>query len=140
MQQIADLYGVHSNAVHRWLKAGLRAIDGQKPHRIHGSDLATFLSERQTKRKQPCAMTEIYCCKCRKPQPIWENAVDLIIRNANQLNISGLCAVCSTAMFKGGSIKMLHEYPKIFNVQTVLGEHLIARSNTPVKCEIERRD
>ena len=119
IQGIAKLYQIHSNAVDRWIDAGLECIDSVKPKRIHGSDLKTFLDDRQTKRKKPCKIHEAFCCKCRKPQAIWENVIDLIIRNQKQLTITGLCAVCSTSMYKGGSIKKLPEYHKLFNVQTV---------------------
>lgn len=139
VQEIAALYDLHPNAVHRWIKAGLRCIDNQKPLRVHGDDLIAFLKTKQTTRKRPCNVTEAYCCKCRKAQPFWENAVDLLIRNPKQLTITGLCAVCSTKTFKGGSIRKLSEYQKTFHVQTIQGQHLIARDDPPVKCEIERR-
>jgi hypothetical protein len=139
LQEIADLYKLHLNAIHGWVKAGLLCIDTQKPRRVHGNDLATFLNARQSTRKRVCQPTEIYCCKCRKPQPVWENAVDFIIRNTKQLNITGLCAVCHARTFRGGSVKKMPEYQKIFNMQTIQGEHLIACDNPPVNCELERR-
>ncbi len=138
LQEIAELYDLHINAVYRWVKGGLLCIDMQKPQRVHGSDLIDFLTARQSKRKQICKPTEMYCCSCRKPQPIWENTVDLIVSNSKQLNMTGLCAVCATTMFKGGSVKKLSEYYETLNVQTVQGEHLLACSNPPVKCNLER--
>ncbi len=132
---IAALYDLHINAVRRW---GLPCIDGEKPQRVHGSDLIAFLDARQRARKNPCKkVTEIYCFPCRKQQSIWENAVDLIILNPKQLNITGLCNECGTSMFKMGSIQKLEEYQKIFHVQTVQGEHLIQRSDNPVMCDLK---
>ncbi len=137
VQEIAERLSVHVNAVHRWTKVGLSCIDGLKPQMVHGSELIAFLKLRQSKRKYTCKETELYCCKCRKPQPAWEGQADLIIRNRKQLNIHALCAVCTTPMNKVGSIKKLEEYAKTFSVQTIQGEHLIEREYPPVKCEIE---
>ena len=137
IQGIAELFDVHINAVDRWVEAGLVCIDDKKPRRVHGSALVDFLKARQSDRKKACNPHEIYCCKCRKTQAVWENAIDLIIRNAKQLNIAGLCAVCGAKTFKAGSLKSLSEYQKLFRVQTVQGEHIRACDNPPVMCGIE---
>ena len=140
VQGIAVLFQLHENAVRRWVGHGLACIDDQKPQRVRGDMLAAFLNAQQSKRKQPCGALEMYCCKCRKPRPIWENTVDLIILNPKQMNITGLCGECGTPMFKAGSIKKLSEYHKTFNVQTVQGQHLIASSNPPVNCDLEKKE
>ncbi len=140
VQGIAGLFQLHENAVRRWFGHGLSCIDDQKPQRVHGDALAAFLNAKQSKRRKPCEILEMYCCKCRQPRLIWENAVDLIIFNPKQMNITGLCAECSTPMFKAGSIKKLPEYHKTFHVQTVQGQHLIACSNPPVNCDLKRKE
>lgn len=138
VQAIADLYDLHPNAVDRWFKAGLPRIDEKKPQRAHGTELIAFLKAKQSSRKRPCQPNELYCCKCRKSQPAWENTVDLIILNPKRLNITGLCAVCNRPAFRGGAVKKIPEYQKTFNVQTVQGGHLVTCSNPSVMCESER--
>ena len=39
ISEIADLFHLHPNAVRRWIKAGLRTVDNQRPVLVHGGDL-----------------------------------------------------------------------------------------------------
>jgi hypothetical protein len=47
VQEIATLFGIHKNAVLRWLKEGLQADRGQRPFLIRGDELTRFLTARQ---------------------------------------------------------------------------------------------
>lgn len=98
--EICELLGVHKNTVHMWLKEGLHRIDKIRPYLIHGSNLYAFLKARQEKRYKSCAPNEMYCMKCRKPLPVWENIVDVIIYNAKKVMLHGLCVVFVTALSK----------------------------------------
>lgn len=65
VQDVAEIYGLHKNAVLRWIKEGLPVIDRQKPYLIHGGELAEYLRRKQSGRKQPCKPDEFFCFKCR---------------------------------------------------------------------------
>jgi len=121
--EICELLGVHKNTVHMWLKEGLCRIDKIRPYLIHGSDLYTFLKERQEKRSQPCTPNEIYCMKCRKPQPVWENIVDIIIYNTKKLMLHGLCSFCNSTVKRLGTVSQIDSYQKQFIIQTVGQRH-----------------
>lgn len=73
VQEVAELYGLHKNAVLRWIKDGLPIIDQRKPYLIYGADFADYLDGRQKKRKHKCGSDEFYCCKCRAPRKAWDN-------------------------------------------------------------------
>lgn len=124
VQDIAEIYGLHKNAVLRWIKEGLPVIDRQKPYLIHGGELAEYLRNKQSGRKHPCKPDEFFCFKCRAPRKAWENVADIQIRNKNKLSLSGLCAVCNTPMHRVGSAKKLAEYQKIFSIQTIREPHI----------------
>lgn len=47
IQEIAELFSLHPNAVRRWVKNGLRTIDSHRPQLIHGTDLIEYLDRRQ---------------------------------------------------------------------------------------------
>lgn len=140
VQEVADLFGVHKNAVLRWIKDGLPIIDQRKPYLIHGADLAEYLNAKQRKRKQPMKPDEFYCCKCRAPRKAWEKQVDVIIKNKSKLSLSALCAVCDTVVHRAGSVSKLPEYRKIFSIQTIQGEHITERHSSLVMCDNRKDD
>lgn len=135
VQEIAELYGLHKNAVLRWIQKGLPVIDQKKPYLIHGSELTTYLKNKQGERKHKCKPDEFFCCKCRVPRKAWENQADILIRNEIKLSISGLCADCDTKIHRAGAVKKLAEYQKTFSIQTMQGQHIIDRSSPSVMCD-----
>jgi hypothetical protein len=50
VQEIAELFRIHKNAVLHWLKDGLQANKDQRPFLIRGEELIRFLNARQTAR------------------------------------------------------------------------------------------
>ncbi len=58
VQEIAELFGIHKNAVLRWLQDGLQANRDQRPFLIRGAELARFLTARQTSKRRKCSTTE----------------------------------------------------------------------------------
>ncbi|MCK4945496.1 MAG: helix-turn-helix domain-containing protein [Alphaproteobacteria bacterium] len=47
VQDIAEIYEVHKNAVLRWIKNGLPVIDKKKPYLVYGGELAKYLRKKQ---------------------------------------------------------------------------------------------
>ncbi len=135
VQEIAELYGLHKNAVLRWIKGGLPVIDDKKPYLIHGSELVAYLKNKQQGRKRKCQPDEFFCCKCRAPRKALENLADITIRNEIKLSISGLCAVCNTQMHRVGTVKKLAEYQKIFLIRTIQGQHITECHSPIVMCD-----
>jgi hypothetical protein len=136
--EVAELFGLHHNAVRQWLKSGLSAIDGLRPTLIHGGDLIDFLDERQASRKQKCAPDEFYCCRCRFPRRPLHNRVEIEIRNQRKLNLSAMCDECGASMNRAGSIKKMEEYRKAFIVQMPMEARISERSHPFVNCHLER--
>jgi hypothetical protein len=54
INETAELFALHPQAVRQWIKAGLQTIDDRKPFLIHGSELIRFLTERRSGRKHQC--------------------------------------------------------------------------------------
>ncbi len=139
VQEAAELYGLHKNAVLFWIKNGLPVIDQRKPYMIYGGDLAEYLRKKQAGRKCKCEQDEFFCFKCRAPRRAWENTVDIIIRNESKLAISGLCAVCDTPVNRAGSVRKLPKYQKIFLIQT-MQEPRITDRHSPIVNNDMRKD
>src|SRR5262249_36537060 len=123
IQEVAELFRLHPNAVRRWLKVGLRTIDGRRPLYIHGSELAQFLEARQRGRKRRCAPDELYCCRCRAPRRPAGGQVAVEQLNARQILIRAMCELCGSRMNRGGPIRRLLDLPKLFTV-TARATHL----------------
>jgi hypothetical protein len=138
IREIADLFGIHPQAVRRWIKAGLRTIDDSRPFLVHGSDLIDFLSERQSSRKQKCDPNQFFCCGCRAPREARDNRVNIHIRNAKQLNIAGRCAECGALVNRAGSVRRLDDYRKAFDVQTTADRHIREDAGGGVMCHLDK--
>jgi hypothetical protein len=87
VQEIAELFGIHKNAVLRWLTAGLRANRDQRPFLIRGDELTRFLAIRQAEKRRKCAFTEFYCLKCRAPRESYLRIADVVIETAMKLRL-----------------------------------------------------
>jgi hypothetical protein len=118
IQEIAELFALHPNAVRRWLKEGLRRIDGQKPHLVHGSDLIGFLSRRQEQRKRHCQPGEMFCCRCRARRLPRIGTVTIDTVNTRQSIIRGACELCGTKMNRGVLADRVADAEKAFNLTT----------------------
>lgn len=124
IQDIAELFSLHKNAVGQWLKAGLKPIDRSRPLLIHGSDLINFLLMRQAARRTRCQPTEFYCFRCRAPRPPTDRKVDVLPRNAKLLSLVAHCATCGTKMNKSGSVRQLPTYRQLFTCTMPAQPHL----------------
>lgn len=117
VQEIADLFDLHKNAVLHWLKDGLNANPDGRPYLIRGDELIRFLNERQKSKKQKCALDELFCFKCRTPRKAYEGIVDLTIETPTCFRIKGLCVVCGTRVNKVQGIKNLAKIEDCFHIQ-----------------------
>lgn len=138
IEEITELFAVHNNTVRSWIRAGLKLIDKQRPHMVHGSDLIAYLNEKQTKRKHTCKHDELYCFKCRLPRPAWEGLIDIEIKTEKILQLIGICETCGTEVYRTGSVNKLPEYFKTFNVQRMQGRHIIESTHPTLMCYFER--
>ena len=97
--EISELYGITSDTVFRWIRnEGLIRIPHSKKYLVHGSDLATFLENRNCKNKRPCKNGEIYCCKCRIPQRPMAASLKFGKLPNKTIRVSGKCSDCGTRM------------------------------------------
>jgi excisionase family DNA binding protein len=115
VQEIAELFGIHKNAVLRWLKQGLRADRSQRPYLIRGDELARFLNERQNAKRQRCGPDEFFCFRCRVPREACLGIADIAIESPTRLRIKALCATCDTPVNKVQSVRELAKIKQRFN-------------------------
>ena len=137
IQEIAELFGLHPNAVRRWAKDGLPTIDDRRPHLVYGADLIEFLNRRQKGRKRPCAADEMFCCRCRAPRRPAGGRATIEQVNARQFRLQGTCEVCGAPINRGGSLARLPEVAKAFTI-TAAPAHLDDTAGPVVKCDLEQ--
>jgi len=139
VQEIAELFSVHKNAVLRWLKEGLQANRDRRPFLVRGDELARFLTARQTGRRRHCADTEFFCFKCRIPRAAYLGIADIVIESATRLRVKALCAACGTAMNKTQAVRDLAKIQDRFEVQQLAGAHLLERADPSLNSDSETR-
>jgi excisionase family DNA binding protein len=137
VQEIAELLGVHKNAVLRWLREGLQANRDRRPFLIRGDELARFLSARQAAKRRKCAATEFYCFKCRSPREAYLGIADVVIETSSKLRLKALCSVCSTSVNKVQGVRDLEKILSRFHVQELAGEHLLGSTAPSLNSGLE---
>ena|SRR5947207_6011320 len=140
VQEIAELLGVHKNAVLRWLHDGLRADRSHKPFLIRGDELIRFLKQRQDGRRRTCRPNEFFCFRCRVPREACLGMADVVIETPSRLRIKALCAVCDTPVNKVQSVRDLPRIRERFDIQQLTGEHIIERAAPSLNRDLETRD
>lgn len=98
--EAARLLGVHKNTVKNWCRDELEVLASEKPHLIRGAALRTFLDNRSKKSKTKCAVGQLFCLKCRRPQYPGGDMLEYHPLNLASGNLMGICPVCSTFMFR----------------------------------------
>lgn len=137
IQEIAEVFDLHTNAVRRWIKSGLPTIDDRRPQLVHGSELIDFLAKRQQRRKMSCAPGEMLCCRCREPRRPEGGRVIVDRLNARQLILRGNCDDCGTPMNRCGAVSRLPEIEREFTIAT--GPRHLNRTTGPVvKCDLPK--
>ena len=134
IQEIAELFSLHPNAVRRWVKDRLRTIDTHRPQLIHGSDLIEFLSRRQQGRKRGCGPDEMYCFRCHEPRRPAGGHVAVEQLGPSRLILRGSCALCGTRMNRAVSMARLPEFERSFTV-TAASPRLVGTSAPVDMCE-----
>jgi hypothetical protein len=137
VQEVAELFGIHKNAVLRWLKDGLEANKEQRPFLIRGEELIRFLKARQSRKRCKCAITEFYCFKCREPRRAYLGIADIAIESTTRLRVSSLCAVCGTPINKMQSVCDLEKIKIRFHVQQLTGGHILDRDPASLNSDME---
>ncbi|WP_221932875.1 helix-turn-helix domain-containing protein [Thalassotalea sp. PS06] len=97
IQEAAYTLDIHKNTVARWIKYdGLPIVDNKRPYLIRGTDLKTFIRNRNTEHKKPCGLGEFFCCKCRQSRSSSQVFVEVYPTDNRTGVITGFCNVCST--------------------------------------------
>ena len=109
VEEVASLFGIHKNTVRHWIKNGLTSIDSKRPMLILGSDLVEFLQIRRTRNKQTCKPGELYCVRCRIPQPAAEDIAEYSPTNERTGNLIAICPVCDAIMNRRVSLARIGE-------------------------------
>ena len=116
VKEAAELYGVHSHTVRNWIKKGLPVLDEQRPVLIQGLKLRDFIRESNAKQKHPCAINQIYCLACRKPQVPAGEMVDYVPSDERKGCLTALCPDCDRVINKYFSFSKIEQIQKKLDV------------------------
>jgi hypothetical protein len=137
VQEIAELFGIHKNAVLRWLKGGLQTDRSQRPFLIRGDELARFLKQRQDGNRRKCGPGEFFCFKCRTVREACLGMADIAIESPTRFRIKALCGVCDTPINKVQSVRDLEKIRSRFHVQQLTGEHILESAAPSPNSDLE---
>ena len=110
VEEVARLFDIHKNTVHRWVKDGLAIIDDKRPMLILGQVLVAFLQARRAKNKQPCKPGELYCVRCRSPKSPAGDMAEYSPVTEKIGNLIGICPDCDAIMNRRVSLAKIGEF------------------------------
>lgn len=116
VEEAAEIWVIHKQTVRNWIKSGLQTIDDSRPALIHGNDLRAFIKNKNSNNKRLCAIHEIYCVKCRKPQKPAMSMVDYIPSSDDRGCLTGLCQSCESVINRFVSAAQLSEIKQKLDV------------------------
>lgn len=137
VQEVAALFGIHKNAVLRWVTEGLPANKDKRPFLIRGDELSQFLSNRQRRKKRKCAWNECFCFKCRAPREAYLSTADIVIESSTRFRLKALCTVCGTPMNKVQAYQNLQRIRQCFHIKQLEERNLRGCIDASVNRDLE---
>ena len=126
VQDIAELFGLHKNAVLRWIRDdGLPLVDKGKPYLVYGQNLIDFLTARQNSRRKKCQPDEFYCLPCRAPRHPVIGSITHRHLTSTKIQIQAICATCGRNLKRISNIMQLANFQKIYAQPKQRSEHLM---------------
>jgi hypothetical protein len=130
--EIAKLFGIHKNTVRTWIKQGLPVAETRRPQLILGSALRTFLQTKRSKNKQKCALCELYCFRCRKPQKPAGDMADFYPITDKLGRLHAICPDCETMMYQSIGTAKLARLIDETNITITTALKRLGDSNQPI--------
>lgn len=97
--EAANRLGRTKHTVRTWIKQGLPVLPDTNPRLIDGVELKGWLKAKWAKRKKPCGLGELFCCKCCKPRAPDPHSVKTAAGlSPATVCVSGNCGVCGAAI------------------------------------------
>jgi hypothetical protein len=109
-----------------WITQGLPVLPDVNPSLIDGAILKAWLKAKWAKRKKPCGIGELFCCKCgepRAPDPASVKTGSGL--SPTTANVSGKCATCGTHMQQARKMSDLPEILAAMRGQAKADSNLI---------------
>ena len=99
--EMAQLLNVHPRTVQTWHKLGMFPLDpNERPYLFLGSEVKSFLTERQKAKRFKLKENEFYCVRCKQPRLSLPDRLLVfqtqtkIGKNKIMVLIRGICHVC----------------------------------------------
>lgn len=141
VEEAARVLGVHKNSVRGWRQHGLKPIDESRPVLFLGSDLRTFLEQRNASRKRPCRPGTLYCFRCRQPRAPALGMVDWMPTKSSTGNLTALCGTCGTEMHRRARRDALAVVMPGLQVQISEGPSRLNGEPIPsLNCDVAKKD
>ncbi len=117
VEELANVVGVSVATVRAWIKDGLSKIDQTRPTLIMGFQASDFLSNRKSLAKQPLAMGEFYCLRCKAPRKPFGLMADYHPTSATGGRLKALCGVCECLCNRNIRASQLGEISKVLAIE-----------------------
>ena len=138
--EIATVFGIHRNTVHRWIKHGLPVIDSERPKLVLGRELAAFLKARKTKNRQPCKPGQIYCVRCRAPRDPAGAMAECQPQAGDLGNLVGICPTCDGLIYRRVNVTKLAQVQGNLEITLTQGSRHISERDMPSLNDALNRD
>lgn len=99
---------VSKKTIRNWIVKGLPVLNDQRPFLIQGKHLIEYLKNKRIPQR-PCELTELYCFKCKKPQPASQCVAEYLPMTSLSGQMKAQCPSCKTTTYKNISLVQIDE-------------------------------
>jgi hypothetical protein len=116
INQLCQVYAarkLHKQTVRKWLKKGsLKYIPNSKKL-IHGSEIKTFLENKNRSENPDIKYEHFKCFKCKGVSIPSDQNISISLRENGTLKAVGVCGLCGwkvNKIYKGGDLEKLEQF------------------------------
>ena len=117
VDELAYAADVSPQTVRSWLKAGMQRMDGGRPTLIMGFQALDYLAARKRDAKQPMALGQFFCLRCKTPKAALGGMADYVATSPKGGRLKALCADCECQCNLNISATDLPALRKILDVE-----------------------
>ena len=106
--ELSRKLNVSKKTIRNWIICGLPVLNDQRPLLVQGKDLVSFLKNKRIPQRL-CKLTELYCFKCRRPQPAFGCVAEYLPLTSLSGQLKANCLTCKTVTFKNVSLVQIEQ-------------------------------
>jgi hypothetical protein len=117
VDELANAACVSVPTVRNWIRDGMQLVDNNRPMIVMGFHALDYLNARRAKTKQPMALDQFYCMRCKARRTPFGAMADYVPSSEAGGCLKAICGVCECACNRNVSARDLPDICKVLDVK-----------------------